>query len=207
MTMSRMFMTGPWRAVISSTDRLAAGGFGRAVDEAIKREALLMLKFVGEGFKNQGLKRPWTKLSPVTLAIRRKAGFGGSKILQVSNSLRRSVQMKRSASGRGYFVGVHRTATGAKGKPLINVAAVHEGPFPTLIPCDTKSEKGIKVRKFFLAMFLQGKIKAPLKHNRAVLVIMPRPFLKPAFEKAKKGGAERMVKRIEAYLKTHGMKR
>lgn len=199
-------MTGPWRSVISTTDRLAKGGFGKAVDDAIKKEALLMMKYVGEGFKKQGLKRPWTRLSPVTLAIRKKAGFGGSKILQVSNSLRRSVQISRAAGGHGWFVGVHRMTRGPKGKPMINVAAVHEGPFPTLIPCDPHSDKGRKVRKFWMAMFLQGKVKAPLKRNRKVLVIMPRPFLKPAFEKARKGGAQRMIKRVEAYLKAHGMK-
>jgi hypothetical protein len=201
MTTSRMFMTGPWRAVISSTDRLAGGGFGRAVDDAIKAEAMRMMKLVGQAFKNQGLLRPWIRLSPVTLAIRRKSGFGGSRILQVTNSLRRSVQMRKGAGGRGYFVGVHRMARGPKGKPMINIAAVHEGPNPTLVPVTEK------LRKFWMAMFLQGKVKAPLRRNRKVLVIWPRPFLKPAFERVKKGSARRMVKRVERYLKAHGLKK
>ena len=89
MSTGHMLLTGPWRTVVTSTDRLAKGSFAAAVDHAVSQEAMLMLKYVAQGFKTQGLHRPWAKLSPVTLALRKKVGFGGTKILQVSNTLRR----------------------------------------------------------------------------------------------------------------------
>jgi hypothetical protein len=181
-----------------STDRLAKGTFHAAIEAATAQEAMLMVKHVGEAFKNQGLHRRWTKLSPVTLALRKKSGFGGTKILQVSNTLRRSVGAKKIKGG--WFVGVHRSARTAKGKKLVNIARVHEGPFPTLVPVTTK------MRRFWMAMFLQGIVKAPLKKSRKVLVIWPRPFLRPAFLKTKEGSKKRMTARIKAYLRSRGIR-
>ena len=203
--MSRMMMTGPWREAISTAKKLHRGAFNEAVSHSIAQEAMLMEAYVAKGFKQQGLHRRWSKLSTVTLAIRKKLhGFGGSKALQVTNSLRRSVTAKKIGKFT-WFVGVHRSARTSKGKKMVNIAAVHEGPFPTLIPCDTTSEKGRKVRKFFLALFLQGVVSKPLSSKRKVLVIMPRPFLKPAYDKTREGNQRRMIKRVKDRLKKHGV--
>lgn len=197
--MTTMTMTGPWRATLSTMKQLDRGAFAAAVKKSIAQEAMMMEALVAKGFKVQGLHRPWKKLSPITLALRKKSGFSGTKILQSSNSLRRSVVAKKIGAYT-WFVGVHRSARGEDGKKLINIAAVHEGPFPTLIPV-TK-----KMRNFWMAMFLQGVFKAPLKKNRAVLVIMPRPFLKPAYDKMLKGSEERMVGRIKVCLRLKGIR-
>lgn len=198
--MTSMSLTGPWRAVVTATESLGAGTFGAAIEAAVASEAMLMLKYVSEGFRNQGLVRKWDKLSPITMAIRQKLhGFGGSKALQVSGSLKRSVTAKKVGT-HAYFVGVHRSVTGPKGRPLMNIAAIHEGPYPTLIPVTEK------MRKFFMSLFLQGIIERPLKRSRKVLVIMPRPFLRPAFEKVKEGSQRRMIAKIQSFIKAGSFK-
>ena len=195
----RLTMTGPWKKVLSNMKQLDRGVFKDAVIKSIAQEAVMMEGLVAKGFKVQGLHRPWKKLSPITLAFRKKAGFAGTKILQSSNSLRRSA-IARKTGIMTWFVGVHRSARSSDGKKLVNIAAVHEGPFPTIVPV-TK-----KMRGFWMAMFLQGVVKAPLKKNRAVIVIMPRPFLKPAFDKMDKGSGERMVNRIKVFMQAQGIK-
>lgn len=198
--MSEMKLTGLWTETLKSADALEKGAFLKAVDEAIAREAMMMVQLVNRGFSTQGLVRRWAKLSQVTLAMRKKlAGFGGSKALQVTGSLKRSVTARRLGKQK-WFVGVHRSARGPKGKPLVNIAAVHEGPFPTIIRVTPK------MRKFFMAMYLQGVIEWPLSSRKKVIVIHPRPFLAPAFDKVAKGSRERVVRHIRESLKKKGVK-
>jgi len=194
-----MQLTGPWRAVVSSSARLGSHTFGAAVDAAIASEAMRMLQLVHAGFSAGGLRRPWHPLSPITLQIRKKLlGFGGSKKLMVSGSLRRAVEARKTGPG-AWFVGVHRSARGHGGK-LVNIAAVHEGPYPTLIPITAK------MRKFFMALFLKGIINAPLRKNRKVLVIHPRPFLKPAYDKTKEGTHRRVLAKVKSFIKRESLR-
>lgn len=195
-----MLMEGPWRAAVNTTTRMGSHTFGAAVDAAVAGEAMRMVQFVHEGFKVQGLRRPWRELSPITMQIRKKLmGFGGSKKLMVSGSLRRSVEAKRVEPHK-WFVGVHRSARGEGGRKLVNIAAVHEGPYPTLVPITQK------MRRFFMALFLKGVIRAPLKKNRKILVIMPRPFLKPAFDKVKEGSQARIMAKIRSFIKRESLR-
>lgn len=187
-----MRMVGQWKAAVTGTNDVAARMPG-AVSSAVADESMLLVKTVHDGFRKQGLTKPWARLSPITIALRRHAGFRGTKALQQSGSLMRSVTAENQGPYK-VFVGVNRTAKAANGKSLVDIARVHEGPYPTVIPITAK------MRGFFMAMFLQGVIRAPLKRGRSVLVIMPRPFLRPAFEKVRDGFDKRMVARIAGYL-------
>ncbi len=197
--MSSMKLVGLWAEVRKSADKLEKDAFLKALEPAIAAEAMRMWQLVIQGFSKQGLKRRWHPLSKITLAMRKQlTGAGGSKILQATTSLRSSVTARQLADKR-WFVGVNRNARGKGGKNMVNIAAVHEGPFPTIIRVTPK------MRRFFMAMFLQGVIDWPLKRSRKVIVIMPRPFLKPAFDEVAKGSRERVVKAIRENLKKQGV--
>jgi hypothetical protein len=196
--MTEMKLTGLWKQTLKSADALEKDAFLKAVDAAIAREAMMMVQLVDRGFKMQGLGRRWSPLSQVTLKMRKLSGFGGTKTLQVTGSLKRSVTARKLGK-RKWFVGVHRSVRNKKGKQMVNIAAVHEGPFPTVIRVTPK------MRRFFMAMFLQGIIEWPLSPRKKVIVIHPRPFLKPAFDKTAKGSGKRVAKNIRETLEKQGV--
>lgn len=63
--------------------------------------------------------------SPLTVAVRRFRGFGGTKVLVASGALRGGVNVVKLPGG-GAFVGVHRTAKRGDGKSAVRIAEIHE---------------------------------------------------------------------------------
>jgi hypothetical protein len=196
--MSEMRMVGLWKEVMESADKLEKDAFLEAVEFAVAQEAMRMWQLAIQGFSKQGLKRRWHPLSQVTLKLRKEKGFSGTKILQASTSMRGSVTAKK-LKDRRWFVGVNRNERTKDGKQLMNIAAVHEGPFPTIIRVTPK------MRRFFMAMYLQGVIDWPLSSRRKIIVIQARPFLKPAFDEVSKGTRQRIVKHIRETLAGQGV--
>lgn len=121
---------GDWAKVAQIT-RSMRDRFEAAVRVALLREAHYlrgkMVTGIASGAPGGQAFKP---LSPITLAIRKARGFGGTKPLIASGTLRRSFSVVtiRGSTGIGgaVFVGIHRSARGKGGKSLVNIAEIHE---------------------------------------------------------------------------------
>ena len=152
-----------------------------AVDKALLQEGHFLRTKIVEGIREQAPGgRPFTPLSPATLAIRKFRGFGGTKALIVRGDLRNSVTVTRD--GDRILVGVLRTAKGRAGQPLVDVAELQEhGSRPIVMKLTPKA------RAFLHAAFRRAGLDAPGAGHAptgiAIVQIPPRPFLAPVFEK------------------------
>jgi phage gpG-like protein len=172
-------LTGDWAQAKAILER-AGKQVGGALQTALRQEAQYLRTKIIEGFTEQapGGKK-WPPLSRTTLAMRRFRGFRGTKALMARGDLRNSITVVER--GEAVFVGVLRTARARDGKPLINVAQIHEegaGPYAIQVTD--------KMRKFLHAAFRQAGLPArPSTGHSAVLLIVtipPRPFIKPVWE-------------------------
>lgn len=161
-----------------------------ALDRAVLTEAQFFRTKVVEGFREQAPGgQPFKPLSPMTLAIRKFRGFGGTKALIVRGDLRNSfVVVKRTTRlGAEAFVGVLRSARGRAGQKLVNIARIHEfGSGPIVIRVTPA------MRRFLMAAIAKsgigsGASSGALKRGVIVVRIPARPFLRPVAEKFFKG--------------------
>lgn len=152
-----------------------------ATDKAVLQEAQFFRTKIVEGIREQAPGgQPFKPPAPTTLAIRRFRGFKGTKALLVRGDLRNSITVVREKGGA--FVGVLRTAKGATGQPLVNVAAVHEfGSRPIIVKLTPKA------RRFLHAAFRRAGLDRSAGDRPstgiAVIRVPARPFLRPVFEK------------------------
>jgi hypothetical protein len=146
----------------------------KSFDRAIAQEAHHMQRAIIQTFTQQGAGRVrWAPLSEMTLALRRRRRFAGTKALIDRGDLRRSIKVRKatgrdaggrftSGGGASYFIGVHRTERAADGGPLVNIAVIHE--------------QGARIKIFG---------KSPAR-------IPARPFIAPVWEKEGQKSAERI---------------
>lgn len=102
--------------------------FKRAIRSAVLEEAKLIRKFILAGIASQAPGgQAFTPISPLTRALRKVLGGSGRRALWATGGLRRGVDVKDlSGSDVRFFVGIHRSAKGAKGKSLASIGAIHE---------------------------------------------------------------------------------
>lgn len=104
---------------------------------------------------------------------------GSSKALIDHGDLLRSIGVDE-LGGAAFFIGVNRSAQNDDGDELYNIAEIHEsGVPPFAIPVTPK------LRRFWMAMFMKGIFKAPLKASTSVIMhggIPARPYLEPSVE-------------------------
>ncbi len=171
---------GDWqlaRRLVSSAQRRVEG----ALEKAVLQEAQFFRTKIVEGLREQSPGGQALKpVAPTTLAIRRFRGFKGTKALLVHGDLRNSIAVVKESGGA--FVGVLRSAKGASGQPLVNVAAVHEfGSRPIVVKLTPK------VRRFLHAAFREAGLDSPRGDGPstgiAVIKVPARPFLRPVFER------------------------
>jgi len=172
----------------------------RAQTQATAMEAHLLRKEIVEGITNQAPGgQSFRSLSPLTLALRKLQGFSGTKALMRWGDLRNNVSVSHMYLGgvAAYFVGIKRSAVGRSGQPLVNVAEKLEYGVDAIVVPVTPA-----VRRLFLALFIQGLIKAPLKGSTTTLVysIPAFPFLEPAFKKWRVGLERRYAMRVAGLL-------
>lgn len=197
--MSLIGLTGPWTKTVS-TLLFTQRRLGGALRTAVAQEAHFYRRKIIEGLREQapGGKR-FKPLSPATLAVRRFMGFGGTKALIRTGSLRNSVTVR--IVGDGAFVGILRTARGKNGQSLANIADIHEhGAGPYLIVMTDK------MRRFLAAAFARagllqsgsrGSLGGGSRWGVLVIRIPPRPFLQPVFDKyGGIVGRERFIQRV-----------
>lgn len=176
----------------------------KAIDQAILQEAHDLRAKVIERFNSSG--PGWPALSSSTIASRLFGGFGGSKPLIRTGTMRNSVTVKKTREG--VFVGIHRSSsTGAgrgsggrftKGMSVVNLALIHEfGASFTVRMTD-------RMRRFLFAMFKKTGMQRSGSSGGGGQVIHiripPRPFLGPVFDSVSPEQMEESVMRRVAKL-------
>jgi hypothetical protein len=167
----------------------------KAADEMTRTEAEALAKQIRGTLRAQGVGGDkFQPLSKMTILIRRKLrGRRGTKALIESGSMLRSVRTHKVViPGRtlAFFVGVHRTARGARGKALANIAEIHE--FGTRSYNITVSPRFRVFWNYVLAKTSPGV--RPLSARTLTLRhpgIPARPFLRPSFDEWKRGAEQR----------------
>lgn len=172
--------------------------FHRALDQAVRQEALLYKKEIVQGLTTgQPGGKPLAPLAESTLATRRARGLRGTKPLIARGDLRRSITLVTVKPGE-VFVGILRSARGRDGQALVNVAAVQEFGKTVVFRLTPKARR-------FLAMALREAGRAPrggggAPGGIAIVRIPPRPFFRPVFDKLAKGAPARVVGRMARLL-------
>ncbi len=173
-----------------------------AISGALGTEALMHEKDIKLGitFQNPGGKR-FRRISFFTRTARKAQKFSGTKALIVRGDLRAAVKTTGPIGATDWFVGIKKTATSSDGTKLVDVALINEFGHkkPIIINVDQKGKNGKSPRDYFMALFLKGLTKAPLKASTTILVIRripQRPFIRPVQEKHKPGQDKRIMDNI-----------
>lgn len=188
----------------------------RDLDVAIKKtllqEALFYKKQIVQGIRKQAPGgKDFQKLAPNTLTVRKNLGVKGSKALIKHGDLIRSIQVIRKRAG--VFIGVPRTVSSSDGRPMTDLAKIHEeGAGPIVIRMTPKMRK-------FLAINLSKKVRTRGAGGRfktskskfgggsgsgvVVIQIPARPFLAPVLARWGKptSAVPRVTKRMAKNLK------
>ena len=187
--------TGDWARARKLLSR-GAGQLEKTVDQALRQEAELLRNEIVQGITRQAPGGKQLKpLAPLTLAARRMRGFGGTKALIVRGHLRNCITT--IVRGHKAFVGVPRKARGRDGKSMVDVAQVQEfGSDPIVIPMTPA------MRRFVFALLRRSGEKPRGGSGKGVVVVKipARPFLRPAFEKFKKGAQKRFLRRVSGLM-------
>lgn len=198
-------LDGDWDEAIRILD-VTEKDLNKALSRAMRQEALLMQKHIKQGIRKQapGGER-FKPLSPITLAIRKSQGFGGTKALINRGDLRNSIKVKQTGEGRWsakYFIGVLKNTKSKDGKSLFNIAAVHEKGSKTFVIKVTKAMRGFLARIF--KEHLGGVSSGGGGFSKGIIVsrIPARPFIRPVFEKYAKPNEirDRFLKRVGELL-------
>lgn len=174
---------GPWGAVLKTLAH-----FPKDFEDA-KKKALLQ---EGQFFRNEILKgireqapggKQFKPLSPATLAFRRYAfGMRGTKALIEHGNLRNSIVVQ--AIGDEVFVGILRTAKGADGQSLVDVAEIQEKGSKPIVVKITPKMAAMLHQAFREAGGSMNRMGPPPKSTGIIVIQIPaRPFLAPIFEK------------------------
>ena len=183
---STILRTGKW-AIARRILATAPVRVQRAINMAVLQEAHFFRGKVVAGFREQAPGGvPFRPLAPSTLAARRFKNFRGTKALIVRGDLRNSINVMSPRPGAA-FVGVLRSARAKNGKPLVNIAELHEfGSRPIAIRITPK------MRRYLAAIAAKsgkgGDAKPPGTGTGIAIVQIPaRPYLRPTFDKYMKG--------------------
>lgn len=177
--------------------------FTRAWKMALLKEAHFLRGRMVKGFASGSPGgATFAPLSPLTIALRKFRGFGGTKPMNVTGGLRKAISVvhERGGSGPGgkIFVGVHHTArrTGAPGgKGALDIAEIHEFGRTWTQPFTSKSRRFLfmvmakyggdafkgPVERDKKGRFRRGRIVRPKSTSGKTLTIHipPRPFIAP----------------------------
>lgn len=185
--MPSVTFSGPFEQLGGALERLSnPKKMEKLFEKSLRKEALRLQGQIVQTFARQGAPGvKWAPLSTMTLELRRRRGFGGSKALIDRADLRNSIKVRkanaRDAKGRFlkggegksvfFFVGVHRSERSSTGGPLVNVAIIQEG--------------GAKIKIF----------------GTGSATIVPRPFIGPVWASEAPKSARRIMKdfRLEIF--------
>lgn len=196
---------GPWGPALASMGGMS-GRFQRAVERAVKIETTVLRDQIRKGIRDQAPGGvPFKPLKDTTLAVRFFRRKRSTKALIVDADLLRSVNVKFSGRGVGIHatVGVHKEARGRSGKDMVNIAAVHEfGTKPFAVPLTPKAIRFIMAA--FRAAGLPPKSGGSGGRRVAIIQIPARPYLRPTFDKWRKGIQERFARWVSFSMRLYG---
>lgn len=175
-------LIGPWGAVLSTLVSFPKD-FEDARNKALRQEAEFFRNKILEGIREQSPGgKAFKPLSPTTIAVRKFFGVKGTKALIEHGDLRNSIVVQ--VIGEEVFVGILRTAHGADGHSLVDVATIlEEGTKPIVIKMTPK-----------MAALLHAAMRAgggatnrmgppPPSTGMIIVQIPARPFLQPIMDK------------------------
>lgn len=188
--MASVTFTGDWAKATKIALTMRAK-FLAGLERAVLKEANLLRGWMINGIAAQAPGgAAFAALSPVTLALRKAQGFGGTKALIRTGALRGSISVLKLPGGAPkVFVGVLRKSRAKDGKSLANVAEIHE--FGATI------KKTRKMLRYLFAMIGKAGGTGPVgrdakgrftrgKYTGAssgpTIRIPPRPFVQPTFD-------------------------
>jgi hypothetical protein len=188
---------GDWRRAAQLL-RGAANGMERSIHTALRAEAQGLRTEIVSGLTDQAPGgSPIRPLAPTTLAARRLDGFEGDKALIRRADLRNAITV--TVRGLSAFVGVPRKTV--HGKSLVDIAKQNEFGFGPIVIAITEA-----MRRFLFALFRElgraaGGGEGTGGGGGVVIIHIPaRPFLRPAFEKWRRGARDRFLRRIGSDL-------
>lgn len=114
-----MKLVGDW----GKAAKLASGLQGRW-DKSVRQATLREGHYLRAKIVRKIRSGPFPALSPLTIAVRKFRGFGGSKPLVSTGALIGSVTVVSAAGG--VFVGILRQAKGKGGKSMANIGEIQE---------------------------------------------------------------------------------
>jgi hypothetical protein len=189
---------GEWRRAAQLLNR-AAHGMERSIDRALRAEAEGLRAEIVSGLTDQAPGgEPIRPLAATTLAARRLEGFEGDKALIRRADLRNAISV--TVRSLAAFVGVPRKTV--HGKSLVDIAKMNEFGFGPIVIAVTEA-----MRRFLFALFREldagaggGGVGTGSGGGVVVIHIPARPFLRPAFEKWRRGVRERFLRRLGSDL-------
>lgn len=184
----KLSLTGDW----AKAGRICMGlssKFQAAAKTAMLKEAhFLRGKLVTGMSSGSPGGKTYKPLSALTLAVRKLKGFGGSKPMNVTGALRGAITVVH-IGGRGpggaVFVGVKRGALSKGGKPLVNIAEIHEFGRSWVQKMTDRS------RRFLFAAMRAGGLARTVVQRPTIgrsstgtvrITIPARPTFQPVFE-------------------------
>lgn len=178
--MISIVLKGDWSKASAIVNRMN-DRFKRATAQAMMKEAHRLRAKIVQGIAAGAPGgKAFAPLSPMTIAIRKFRGFGGSKPLIWTGGLRGAITVTKM--GDAVFVGILRQAKHKSGKSLVNIGEIHEfGSRTFTVPFTAK------MRRFlFAAMRAAGMSKPASKGGggkSALTIRIPaRPFIGPVIE-------------------------
>ncbi len=184
-------LTGDWAKLGVAFANLSVR-FPQAMNSALVEEGEFYRNKMVQGIREQAPGgEAFRPLSPVTIALRKLQGFGGTKALIRTGELRNNIV---SVPGKGFvFVGILYSARGQDGRNLAEIGRLNEygGTVRSVI-----SRK--RMRMIAMAMRTTRGSGAP-KGGAGIgfVQIPPRPFIRPVIAMyGGRRGAERYMARV-----------
>ncbi len=186
-----------------------AARFQKAVEQSLLKEAQRLRTGIVKGIQSGAPGgQQFAPLSPITLAIRKAKGFGGTKPMNVTGTLRNSIVVKRMPGA--VFIGLLRQGEARNGKSPANIGEIHEfGRTWTqrmtrksrafLFAMLRKSGGGGPVGRDEKGRFTRGKF---VRRNgggnggTVTITIPARPFIGPVFEQERAGIVKRFWENV-----------
>lgn len=189
---------GNWRGFRAMTFNLRARMKASLVAQ-LKKEGMYLESQMKKGIQEQAPGgKPFPPLHPFTIAMKTKGGRAKTQRLINSMQLVKSITSKLVSEDE-MFVGLLRTSlhrrTGASGKTsysLANIGMIQE--YGAVIPADTKSQKGRRVRAWLNYNGLH------LKASTVAVRIPPAPFVGPTADAEREGVQKRLAEAAMAPL-------
>lgn len=187
---------GGWRRALERMRRLeqtVQARERRAVMKAALYAEREMKKGLASGVPGGIPRAPLAPLAPITILLRRKRS---NRPLLDSGSLLGAITTRFDGRTMSAFVGILRASRNSRGRPLTDIATVHEfGTKPFVIPVTPG------LRRLFMMLHIRSRGRImPISSNKTVIHhpgVPARPFVRPVYESIREKVREIIAKEME----------